>query len=195
MTLVIVSSGQSSAFNGRIASVCGCRSQLEVLVVEAEIRQRRDGAHGDAIDRAFRGERERDIRRLDQGIAPVDPEGVVLPVRQLTEHARCLLEVEREPAVGMRDRDRPVPNVGEIARVPSERQRRTDLGGAARFRLQFRERALPSLAQNLTPRRAPVEVRLIQVVIEKLPRHAERSFAVLGIDHRRERRPCGPGPE
>ena len=94
MTLVIVSSGRSSVLNGRIASVFGYRPQLEVLVVEAEIRQRRDGTHGDAIDRAFRGERERDIRRLDQGIAPVDPEGVVLPMRQLAEHAGCLLEVE-----------------------------------------------------------------------------------------------------
>ena len=62
----------------------------------------------------------------------------------------CLKSM-RQPAVAVRDRDRPVPGVGELAGVALERQRRAHARGRARLLLQERHGPLVALPHDLLP--------------------------------------------
>src|SRR3989454_7938702 len=75
------------------------RSKQQILVVEAEVRERRHRRHLEPIDRPVRGERERHIRVLEMLRAPARDERVVLPVLEVTHEGRGAAEPEDEPGI------------------------------------------------------------------------------------------------
>src|SRR5690606_21596709 len=79
--------------------------QQQVLVVVAEIRQRRGGLHRDPVDLAGGIEVEGDIGRLEGAVVPRGAEGVVLPVLERAGHARRLFELDPQLAAFVVDVD------------------------------------------------------------------------------------------
>src|SRR5215472_16998888 len=85
------------------------RREQQVLIVIAEIRDRRDRLHRDTVDVSVRIEAERHIRRLDGLVFETGDERVVLVVLERAAHARRRLEVDRQLAVPGKDLDVAVP--------------------------------------------------------------------------------------
>src|SRR5271169_5404457 len=85
--------------------------QQQILIVEAEISQRRDRRHARAVDRAVRLQRESNKCVLDGVIAPVRLESVMLPVLQVADHRRSVVEGDDEATVFPADGNGTVPSV------------------------------------------------------------------------------------
>jgi len=104
--------------------------KLQVLVVKAEVGQRRNRDHRESIDRAvrFQGKGHKSIG--DGVYAPVGLEGIVLPVLQLAHHFRRVVKAEYEVSVFHANRGRAVPGVPVDPRVPFQWERRMRSGVA-----------------------------------------------------------------
>src|SRR6478735_994449 len=87
------------------------RGEEQVLVVEAEVGDRRDGLHRHPRDLAFRVEAEGHVGRFDVRVVPHGAEGVVVRVLQAADHAGRAREVDAQAALVVRDRDRAVPGI------------------------------------------------------------------------------------
>ena len=85
--------------------------KLQVLVVEAEVGERRYRRHGESIDRAVRFQGKGHKSVFDGAYTPVRLEGVVLPVLQIAHHFRRVVKAEHEVPVFHPHCDRAVPGV------------------------------------------------------------------------------------
>src|SRR2546422_7227263 len=77
--------------------------ELQVLKVEAEVRERRHGGQTEPVDRAVGVERERHVRVLEVGRPPVRDERVVLPVLEVACERGGVAEPEHQATVLERD--------------------------------------------------------------------------------------------
>src|SRR3989475_10946196 len=118
--------------HARILTRRNDRSEHEILVVEAEVREWRHRRHLEPIDRSVRGERESHIRVLEVLGAPARDERVVLPMLEVTHECGGAAEPEDQPAILEGHGGVPVQLVAVRSRVPRQRQ------GQPRRRIPFR---------------------------------------------------------
>src|SRR3989441_346483 len=135
----------------------GDRPELQVLKVEAEVRERRHGGQAEPVDRAVGVERERHVRVLEVGRPPVRDERVVLPVLELARERGGVAEPEHQAAVLERDGRVTVEIVAVSPGVLLEGKRRLGQGVPRDApRRQDRVRAGPIQAGRLEIGRAHV---------------------------------------
>src|SRR3989475_11686218 len=146
--------------HARILTRRNDRSEHEILVVEAEVRERRHRRHLEPIDRSVRGEREGHVRVLEVLRAPARDERVVLPVLEITHECGGAAESEDEPAILERHGSVSVQLVAVRACVPGERQGRLRQRIPSRpGRLERRVAACPGALSCPGARRPPVSPR------------------------------------
>lgn len=94
------------------------RHERQVLEVEAEVGEGRDGPHHRVVDRAVGVEGEGDVGVGAQlAIAPADDEGVVLPVHQVADEPGSVREAHHELPVLLGDRDVAIPGIAVLTSV------------------------------------------------------------------------------
>src|SRR3989442_7333177 len=115
----------NSAVIGPRSSFCAPwrrdRPEQQILVVEAEVRERRHGRHLEPIDGPVRREREGHVRVLEVLRAPARDERVVVPVLEIAHERGRAAEPEDEPAVLECHAGVAIQLVAVRARVPGER--------------------------------------------------------------------------
>src|SRR6266478_4654066 len=87
------------------------RSEIQVLVIEAEVGEGRNRQHSEVVNSSIRFQCEGEECVLDGTIAPARPECVVLPVFQVANSFRCVVEGEYQFAILHANGRWPIPCV------------------------------------------------------------------------------------
>src|ERR1700733_5637589 len=93
---LIEEQSQTLLLFGRLYSLLG---EVQVLVIKAEIRQRRHRNHGEMVDASVGSQGKSHKRIFNSVVAPAGLKGVVLPVLKIGDSARRVIQTKHQLGV------------------------------------------------------------------------------------------------